>query len=50
VTFLFCFVGYEFSPFFQKYFVEKNILLKIPYFFWGGGEVQQIAQKRGIIY
>ncbi len=39
----FFFFGDEFSPFFQKYFEEKNSLLKIPCF-GGGGE--KIAQKR----
>jgi hypothetical protein len=47
----FLFLGDEFSPFFQKYFEQKNTLLqKNSLFFLGGGEGGKNAQKRGITY
>ncbi len=48
--FFFFFCGDEFfSPFFQKYFEEKNSLLKIPCFFWGEGK-NRPKKRREIIY
>jgi hypothetical protein len=34
--------GGEFSPFFQKYFEEKNILSQIPYLGGAGGGVSSV--------